>query len=181
MYPTLEFSPQQFSLQFSPQSRWYFEIVFWMIWVLRTCLYLSLIRRKLCDDLTSEVIDIRFRRYTSILWYPLCGFRKIFFFVWKSSYDYLKSPNFIIWRISLKCNSFTVHLFKIWSLFIEIFYVSNNITTTIMDNLFTRSFHVCNIRSVSYLVVELRTVHNSQNSIQYCGPLIWITTDCMKD
>ena len=130
------------------ESRWYFEIVFWMIWVLRTCLYLTLIRRKLCDDLTSEVIDIRFRRYTSILWYPL---------------------------------SFTVHLFKIRSLFIEIFYVSNNITTTIMDNLFTKSFHVCNIRSVSYLVVELRTVHNSQNSIQYCGPLIWITTDCMKD
>lgn len=25
------------------------------------------------------------------------------------------------------------------------------------------------------------TVGNSQNYVQYCGPLSWITTDCTKD
>ena len=64
-----------------------------------------------------------------------------------------------------KDNSFTVHHFNIQSLAIEIFKVINNIATTITGNLFT-TCHSYNLRSKSNFVVpNVRTVHNGQNSI----------------
>ena len=53
------------------QCGWCFEIVFWMIWVLRSRLYLTFIRKKY-DNLMSEVMW--FRRYASVLKQLLCGF-----------------------------------------------------------------------------------------------------------
>ena len=72
-----------------------------------------------------------------------------------------------------KDNSFTVHHFNIQSVAIEMFKVINNIAATIIDDLFT-TYHSYNLRLKSKFVVpSVRTVHNSQNSIQYYGPLIW--------
>ena len=72
-----------------------------------------------------------------------------------------------------KDNSFTVHHFNIQSLAIEMFKVINNIAATIIDDLFTK-YRSYSLRSKSKFVVpSVRTVHNSQNSTQYYGPLIW--------
>ena len=72
-----------------------------------------------------------------------------------------------------KDNSFAVHHFNIQSLAIEMFKVINNIAATIIDDLFTK-YHRYSLRSKSKFVVpSVRTVHNSQNSTQYYGPLIW--------
>ena len=63
--------------------------------------------------------------------------------------------------------SFTVHHFNIQSLAIEMFKVINNISATIIGDLFT-TCHSYNLRSKSKFVVpSVRTVHNGQNSIQY--------------
>ena len=72
-----------------------------------------------------------------------------------------------------KDNSFTVHHFNIQSLAIEVFKVINNITATIIDDLFT-TYHSYSLRSKSkFVVLNVRTVHNDHNSIHYYGPLIW--------
>ena len=53
------------------------------------------------------------------------------------------------------------------------FKVINNIDATIIDDLIT-TYHSYNLRSKSKFVVSsVCTVHNSQNSIQYYGSLIW--------
>ena len=72
-----------------------------------------------------------------------------------------------------KDNSFTVHHFNVQSFAIEMFKVINDIAATIIDDLFT-TYHSYNLRSESkFFVPSVRTVHNGQNCIQYCGPLIW--------
>ena len=72
-----------------------------------------------------------------------------------------------------KDNSFTVYHFNIQSLAIEMLKVINNIAATIIGDLFI-TYHSYNFRSKSKFVVpSVRTVHNSQNSIQYYDPLIW--------
>ena len=53
------------------------------------------------------------------------------------------------------------------------FKVINNISATIIGDLFT-TCHSYNLRSKSKFVVpSVRTVHNDQNSIQYYDPLMW--------
>ena len=70
-------------------------------------------------------------------------------------------------------NSFTVNHFIFQSLAIEMFKVIKNIAATIIDDFFT-TYHSYILRSKSKFVVpSVRTVHNGQNSIQYCGPVIW--------
>ena len=54
------------------QSGWCFETIFWMIWVLRTRLYLTFVIRNECGNMTSEVMWW----CASILRYPLCEFNK---------------------------------------------------------------------------------------------------------
>ena len=72
-----------------------------------------------------------------------------------------------------KDNSFIVHRFNIQSLPTEMLKVINNIAATIIDNLFT-TYHSYNLRLKSKFVVpSVGTVQNSQNYIQYYGPLIW--------
>ena len=66
-----------------------------------------------------------------------------------------------------------IFLFNIQSLVIKMFKVINNIDATIIDDLIT-AYHSYNLRSKSnFAVSSVRTVHNSQNSIQYYGSLIW--------
>ena len=72
-----------------------------------------------------------------------------------------------------KDNSFIVHRFNIQSLPTEMLKVINNIAATIIDDLFT-TYHSYNLRLKSKFVVpSVGTVQNSQNYIQYYGPLIW--------
>ena len=62
-----------------------------------------------------------------------------------------------------KDNYFCVHHVNIQSLAIEMFKVINNITATIIDDLFT-TCHNYNLRSKSKFVVpSVRTVRNGQN------------------
>ena len=62
------------------QSGWCFEMVFWMIWVLKTPFYLTFVRRNSVTIWRQKSCDTRFRRYPSILtlWfhYLFCIFCK---------------------------------------------------------------------------------------------------------
>ena len=62
------------------QSGWCFEMVFWMIWVLKTPFYLTFMRRNSVTIWRQKSCDTRFRRYPSILtlWfhYLFCIFCK---------------------------------------------------------------------------------------------------------
>ena len=78
------------------QSGWYFEIVFWMIWVLRTGLYLTF--EENCENLKSKVMWHKIcMRYASILVYPLCGLINYDKRVIKSHYS-RKSCSFLLNR-----------------------------------------------------------------------------------
>ena len=79
-------------------------------------------------------------------------------------------------------SSFTVHHFSIQSLAIEMFKAINNIAATIIDDLFT-TYQSYNFPWKSkFDVVNVLTVHNHQNSIQYYGPFIWnMTPGYMND
>ena len=62
------------------QSGWCFEMVFWMIWVLKTPFYLTFVKRNSVTIWRQKSCDTRFRRYPSILtlWfhYLFCIFCK---------------------------------------------------------------------------------------------------------
>ena len=62
------------------QSGWCFEMVFWMIWVLKTPFYLTFVRTNSVTIWRQKSCDTRFRRYPSILtlWfhYLFCIFCK---------------------------------------------------------------------------------------------------------
>ena len=62
------------------QYGWCFEMVFWMIWVLKTPFYLTFVRRNSVTIWRQKSCDTRFRRYPSILtlWfhYLFCIFCK---------------------------------------------------------------------------------------------------------
>ena len=62
------------------QSGWCFEMVFWMIWVLKTPFYLTFVGRNSVTIWRQKSCDTRFRRYPSILtlWfhYLFCIFCK---------------------------------------------------------------------------------------------------------
>ena len=62
------------------QNGWCFEMVFWMIWVLKTPFYLTFVRRNSVTIWRQKSCDTRFRRYPSILtlWfhYLFCIFCK---------------------------------------------------------------------------------------------------------
>ena len=71
-----------------------------------------------------------------------------------------------------------IFLFSIQSLAIEMLKVVNNIAATIIDNIFM-TYHSYNLRSKSKFVVpSVRTIDKGQNSIQYCGLLIWNMIAC---
>ena len=63
------------------------------------------------------------------------------------------------------------------------FKVNNNVAPPIIDDLFTRSHHSCNLRSKpNFVVAGVCVVRNGQNSVQYYGPLIWnMIPDYIKD
>ena len=79
------------------QCGWCFEIVFWMIWVLRPHLYLTFIRKK-CDNLMSKVMW--FRRSASVLKQPLCGFNNWVALAVRWSTKCFFAPTFSIFRNS---------------------------------------------------------------------------------
>ena len=70
--------------------------------------------------------------------------------------------------------SFSVHHYNIQTLAIELYKVSNNLSQTIFNELFTRNTNDHNLRSKSEFVIpHVRTVLKGSNSIRYFGPVIW--------
>ena len=72
---------------------WCFQIVFWMIWVFEwfehVFIYLTLIRRKRCDNLMPESMWHKIcRRFASISEYPLCRFNNHYFWNISPPWEY---------------------------------------------------------------------------------------------
>ena len=73
-----------------------------------------------------------------------------------------------------KDGSFTVHHYNIQTLAIELYKVYNNISQTILGELFTRNNNGYYLRSKSdFVIPQIRTVLKGSNSIRYFGPIIW--------
>ena len=73
-----------------------------------------------------------------------------------------------------KDGSFTLHDFNIQTLAIELYKVCNNISQTILGELFTRNNNGYYLRSKSdFVIPQICTVLKGSNSIRYFGQIIW--------
>ena len=73
-----------------------------------------------------------------------------------------------------KDGSFIAHHYKIQTLAIELYKVYNNISQTILGELFTRNNSGYCLRSESdFVIPQIRTVLKGSNSIRYFGQIIW--------
>ena len=73
-----------------------------------------------------------------------------------------------------KDGSFIIHHYNIQTLAIELSKVCNNMSQTILGELFTRNNNGYYLRSKSdFVIPQIRTVLKGSNPIRYFGPIIW--------
>ena len=72
-----------------------------------------------------------------------------------------------------KDGSFTDHHYNIQSLAIELYELYNNISQTILGELFTRNNNGYYLHSKSDVILQIRTVLKGSNSVRYFGQIIW--------
>ena len=73
-----------------------------------------------------------------------------------------------------KDKSFKIHERNLQKLVTEIYKIKNNLSPTIMKNIFSISDNPVNLRKkTSFNTFNVKTVHNGLDTISYRGPQIW--------